>query len=166
MPPRRYGLSDRDGLDPVFGRAGSSSAATTSGGGAGMVGKAPFKGLGDLGINMRLGEDLGMPPIDAGLERATEEVLVKLLSLGGDDSEGTESEGVADAPSAARGPSAAELLDESERVQEEEMEAEARQVDEEAADRTTGQVTVAYEAWEQYIDRVVGPAQSSITTRT
>lgn len=40
-----------------------------------MASFAPFDDLNDLGIDMRLGEDLGMPPTDAGVERATKEVV-------------------------------------------------------------------------------------------
>lgn len=82
----------------------------------GMVRFLPFAGSGDLGIDMRLGEDLGMPPTDAGVERATEEVVADLLSLSSDG----ESEDEARAPPGAPGPTAAELFDEGERALEEE----------------------------------------------
>lgn len=122
MPPRRYRLSDRDGLDGVFGRTGTSSAAVSSDGGIGLPGDAPFADLVYLGINIRIGEDLGMPPTDAGVERATEEMVAELLSSEDNDSEGTKSEDVARASPVTQDPSVAELLDESERALEEEAE--------------------------------------------
>lgn len=58
-----------------------------------MAGDAPYASLGDLGIDMRLGEDLGMPPTDAGVKRAIEEMVAELLTSSDDsDSEEMETE--------------------------------------------------------------------------
>lgn len=81
-----------------------------------MARDAPFVGLGGLWIDMRLGEDLGMPPIDIGVERATEEVVVDLLSsLNDSEDEEVESDNEAETPSRTSGPTATELLAEGER---------------------------------------------------
>lgn len=134
-PPQRYGLSDQDGLDGAFRRTDSASAATTSGGGAGRVGDAPFEGLGVLGIDMRLGADLRMPPVDPKLERATEEVMEGLVSSpGGSESETeTESNDRNAAPALERssGPTAAELLEEGARALERDRAAERERAAEE-----------------------------------
>lgn len=123
-----------------------------------MVGNAPFEGLGDLGIDMRLGEHLGMPPADAGLERATEEMVAELLS----SSEGGGSDGMGNDEARAalrtRSPTVAKLFDEGDQALEEERVAEERGMAEMRETHSAAEVTVAYSAWEHYIDRAVGPA--------
>lgn len=75
-----------------------------------MAGDAPFASLGDLGINMRLSEDLGMPSADAGIEQATE-VMVAELFLGSEGS-GTEFDAELSVEKMS-GPSIANLLAEA-----------------------------------------------------
>lgn len=61
-----------------------------------MIGDAPFVGLSDLGIDMQLGEYLGMPPTDPGIERAMEVTAAECVTSINESEEtkvGTESEG-------------------------------------------------------------------------
>lgn len=123
-----------------------------------MADSAPFDDLSDLGIDMRLGEDLGMPLTDAGVERVMEEVVADLQSsASSSEDEETESGGEAETPSGAFGPTATKLLDEGERALEEDREAEQEKAAEDQAKRSAAQVTISYGTWEHYVDRLAGP---------
>lgn len=118
----------------------------------------PFADLGDLGIDMRIGGDLGIPPVDVGVERAMEEVVADLQSsASGSEDEETESDGEAETLPRASGPIAAELLDEGGRALEEDREAAEERAVEDQAKRAAAQVTISYGTWEHYVDRLAGP---------
>lgn len=128
-----------------------------------MAGKAPFVDLGDLGIDLRLGDDLGMPPVDPGVERATEEMVAEFISSADKsrDSEETISETEAEQPAdRAPGPTVADLFGDGERGLEEEA-AEGRPNPKgEKADGRAVEVTIAYSTWEDFMDRRAGPTMT------
>lgn len=123
----------------------------------GTAGFTSFADLGDLGIDMQIGEDLGMPPVNVGVERATDEMVAELL-VSSDDSEETESDDEAATSAGSPGPSASELHAEAEHALAEEREVGRKVAEEGRAEQASAKVTVSYSAWEHLIDGLAGPA--------